>query len=147
MNSFSNSSALPDPHSSLQASHLLNPESPAFQPLVKSPQVISMQSAYQALSTTSILCPENYGSPLSTTIVGVIPASITGLSAAKLKLSSNCLSQQSVRNSPCLSNHDSSFPSSISCLQSVSRVMNAVHCKDSLSLKSTLKNQVCFLVS
>ncbi len=127
---------------------MLNPESPAFQPLAaKSPQVLSMQSSYQTLSTTNILCPENYGSSLSTAIVGVIPAAITGLPAAKLKLSNNCISQQSVRNSPCLSNHESPFPSPIPCLQSVNRVMNAVHCKDSLSLKPSLKSQVCILCS
>lgn len=140
MNSLSGSSNLPDSHSSLATSRMLNPESPAFQPVAKSPQVISMQSSYQSLSSTNILCPENYGSSLSTAIVGVIPAAITGLPAAKLKLSNNCISQQTVKNSSCLSNHDSSFPS-IPCLQSVSRVMNAVHCKDSLSLKSTLKSQ------
>lgn len=126
---------------------MLNPESPAFQPLAaKSPQVLSMPSSYQTLTTPSILCPESYGSSLSTAIVGVIPAAITGLPTAKIKLSNNCISQQTIRNSPCLSNHDSSYSSSIPCLQSVNRVMSAIHCKDSLSLKSSLKSQVSIFI-
>ncbi|GBL91661.1 hypothetical protein AVEN_71317-1 [Araneus ventricosus] len=119
-----------DAHLSLQTSHMLNPESPAFQPLAKkSPQVLSMQPSYQTLSTT---------------ILGVIPTAIAGLPAAKLKLSSKCLSQSSVRSSSCLSTCDTSFSSSIPCLQSVCH-MNAIQPKNfdpSVQCKSSIKNQL-----
>ncbi|GFT51359.1 roquin-1 [Nephila pilipes] len=126
--SLSGSTSHSDAHPSLQSSHILNPESPAFQPLATKPlQVLSMQPSYQALSTT---------------VLGVIPTAITSLPAAKFNFNSKCLSQSSEQNSSGLSTCDTSFSSTVSCLQPVCRV-NAVHCKDlqaSLSAKSVSKN-------
>ncbi|KAF8785625.1 roquin-1-like [Argiope bruennichi] len=128
--SLSDPSSHLDAHSSIQTSHMLNPESPAFQPLTKkSPQVLPVQPSYQTVSTT---------------ILSVIPTAIAGIPAANLNLSSNCLSQPSVQSSPCLSTCDTSFSSSISCLPSVCH-MNAVQSKDfdpSIQSKSAVKNQL-----
>ncbi|KFM77945.1 RING finger and CCCH-type zinc finger domain-containing protein 2, partial [Stegodyphus mimosarum] len=129
-----------DVHSSL---HMLNPDTPAFQPLpTKSSQVLSMSSSYQALTTTSLLCSENYGSSLSTAVLGVIPAAVANVPSAKLKLNNKCLAKQPAQNSPCLSTQDAAVSASLPCLQSVSHVMNAVHCQEiPSSYKPVLKPQ------
>ncbi|GFR00818.1 roquin-1 [Trichonephila clavata] len=128
--SVSSSAVYPDIYTSLETSHTLNPESPAFQPsTAKPPQILSMQPSYQALSAT---------------ILGVIPTAIANVPTAKLKLNTKCVSQSSLRNSSCLSTCDTSFSSSVSCLQPVCQV-NDLHCKElhtSLSSKSVMRSQL-----
>ncbi|GFX68662.1 roquin-2 [Trichonephila clavipes] len=110
---------------SLQTSHKLNPESPAFQPLTSKPhQVSSMQSSYQTLPDT----------------INVIPSSMTGVPATRMKLSNKSLSQPIAQN---MSNFSMCGTSSVSCIPVCH--INAVKSKDinsSLSSKSTVKNQL-----
>ncbi|GIY66861.1 roquin-2 [Caerostris darwini] len=121
------STSHPNTQPSHQTSHVLNPETPAFQPLAtKLPQVLSMQPSYQSLPTA---------------ILGVIPTAITGLPVAKLKMNNKCLSQSAIQSSSCISSCDTS---SVTCLQSVCHV-NAAHSKDAnlpLLSKSAIKNQL-----
>ncbi|GFS55616.1 roquin-1 [Nephila pilipes] len=122
--SLTSSTSHPDAYPSLQTSHKLNPESPAFQPLAaKTPQAQCMQSSYQTLPNTT----------------AIIPSAITGLSTTKVKLFKKSFSHPAVQNTSIPSTCDTS---SVSCLQSVCHV-NAAKAKDlSLSSKSVIKNQL-----
>ncbi|GFS55606.1 roquin-1 [Nephila pilipes] len=124
--SLAKSTSQPVTYPSVQTSHKLNPESPAFQPLAtKLPQVQPLQSSYQTLPNT---------------VLGVIPSVITGLPATKVKLSSKSLSQTTAQNTSCLSTCDTS---SVSCLQPVCYV-NPVKSDLNMSLspKPVMKNQM-----
>ncbi|XP_015913033.1 roquin-1 [Parasteatoda tepidariorum] len=91
----------------LQSNHILNPDSPAFQPLSsKSPQVISLQSPYPALPRNNMLPPENV-SPLSSPALSVVSNSVSGLPGTKFKLSNKCLPP--VINSSSLPSQNTAF--------------------------------------
>ncbi|XP_035206118.1 roquin-2-like isoform X2 [Stegodyphus dumicola] len=120
-------------HPSSQTVHILNPDSPAFQPSPTKSSLLPKHSSYQTLTTTTVC------SSFSSAVLSAIPTTVTSLPTTKWKLNEMCQSQQLVQNT-------SSFPTDALALStsslSISHIMTTVQSKSSPSTsKPSLNTQ------